>query len=247
MKYLIIEDEPLAAERLQAKIADLRPDWQCLAVLSSVAALRKELTQYAADLIFADINLGDGLSLPALQELHPQAPLIFTTAYDQYALEAFKLNSVDYLLKPVHPEDLLRAVKKVEQKGLDVPPWEELLRSMQKQYKERFLVSTGERLVTVKSEEIAFFYAQGKHCFLTDKAGKEYLLDFNLKDLLLKLNPAVFFQINRQFIININYIKELIPYSKSRVKLVINPPTPEEAIVSVDRSPKFKVWLEGED
>lgn len=245
MKFLIIEDEPLAAERLQAKIADLRPDWHCLAVLSSVAALRKELTQYAVDLIFADINLGDGLSLQALQELQPRAPIIFTTAYDQYALEAFKLNSVDYLLKPVHPEDLLRAVKKVEQKGLDVPPWEELLRSMQKQYKERFLVSTGERLVTVKSEEIAFFYAQGKHCFLTDKAGKEYLLDFNLKDLLLKLNPAVFFQINRQFIININYIKELIPYSKSRVKLVINPPTPEEAIVSVDRSPKFKVWLEG--
>lgn len=247
MKFLIIEDEPLAAERLQVKIADLRPDWQCLAVLSSVAALRKELTQYAVDLIFADINLGDGLSLQALQESQPRAPIIFTTAYDQYALEAFKLNSVDYLLKPVHPEDLLRAVKKVEQKGLGVPPWEELLRSMQKQYKERFLVSTGERLVTVKSEEIAFFYAQGKHCFLTDKTAKEYILDFNLKDLQLKLNPAVFFQINRQFIININYIRALIPYSKSRVKLVMNPPTPEEAIVSVDRSPKFKVWLEGED
>ena len=247
MKYVVLEDEPLAADKLIHTVSKVRPAWEFIATYESIFQASKALPSVNPDLIFVDIHLADGLSFDLFNEELVETPLIFTTAYDQYALRAFELNSIDYLLKPVTTEDLERAVHKLETRsGQLAVQWEKLIRDLQPNYKERFLVSTGERMKAVKAEDVAFFYAQGKHCFLTDNSGTEYLIDQNLSQLLAVLNPEKFHQINRQFIVQLNYIKEMIPWSKSRLKLILEPPTPEEAVVSVDRSPGFKAWIAGE-
>lgn len=246
MKYLIIEDEPLAAEKLRESLTELRPGWEFLGTISSVEKARQELTQSEAELIFVDIHLGDGLSFEIFKHLNIEVPLIFTTAYDQYALRAFELNSIDYLLKPIRKDDLERALNKLNFRA-NPPAWEKLLRDLKPKFRERFLVSTGERIKTVKCTEIAHFFAQGKNCFLTDAGGRQYLLDQSLSQLMGDLDPKKFFQINRQLILNLDYIQEMIPRSKSRLKVQMEPPTPEEAVVSVERSPQFKRWVAGED
>lgn len=247
MKYAILEDEPLAAEKLIRTMEDARPKWEHLATLESNEQAKKQLPGLHADLIFVDIHLADGLSFEVFENKLEDIPLIFTTAYDQYALKAFELNSIDYLLKPITREDLERALTKLEKRnGANAIHWEKLMRDLKPSYKDRFLVSTGERIKTIPTSDIAFFYASGKHCFLTDQNGTEYLLDQNLGRLMHQLNPKKFFQINRQFIVHVDYISEMIPYSKSRLKVLMNPPTPEDAIVSVERSPKFKMWVAGE-
>lgn len=247
MKFWILEDETLAAQRLLDKVSALRPDWLCLGVIPSLKSARQQLISAEADFLFVDIHLGDGHSFEVLEDLNIQSPLIFTTAYDQYALKAFQLNSLDYLLKPINEVDLNRALTKLEQREEGRHRnWAELLADLKPTYKERFLVSSGERLRSIQSENIAFFYASGKHCFLTDETGQQYIIDQKLKDLMAKLDPKSFFQINRQFIINLNFIEELQPYSKSRVKVICKPTLPEEGVVSVERSGKFKAWLEGE-
>lgn len=249
MKYLIIEDETLAAERLREKIAEQRPNWQCIGVIGNLSQMEKALSNTAAELAFVDIHLGDGLSFLALEKLEISIPLIFTTAYDQYAIRAFKHNSVDYLLKPIHNDDLQSAIKKFESQKESARPeedWRNLLKSLKPNYKERFLVAQGEKLKTINCSDIAFFHASGKHCFIHDRQGKEYLIDGKLKDVVLQVSPAEFFQINRQFIINLNYISELQHYSKSRVKVIMQPSLPEDGIVSSERSARFKAWLQGE-
>lgn len=248
MRYLIIEDEPLAVERLHLRMQEQKPHWTYLGALGSVAEALEKLPSLPLDLILVDIHLSDGLSFQIFEELDIEVPLIFTTAYDQYALKAFELNSIDYLLKPVHNEDLQRALHKLENRGWSGPPdWGKLVRELKPHYKERFMVSTGERIKTVTTADIAFFYASGKHSFITTRQGQEYLLDMPLRELDRKLDPQRFFQINRQFIVQVDAIVEMIPYSKSRLKLLTSPPTPEDAIVSVERSPHFKAWLNGED
>ncbi|QNR25042.1 LytR/AlgR family response regulator transcription factor [Croceimicrobium hydrocarbonivorans] len=249
MKYLIIEDESLAAERLQEKIQELKPDWNCLAIYGTLKELQENLAQAEADIAFVDIHLGDGSSFKALESLDIKMPLIFTTAYDQYAIRAFKLNSIDYLLKPIHIDDLKKAIQKFESQSLDNPQnldWSQILKELKPSYKERFLVAHGEKLKTVNCADIAYFHASGKHCFLVDAEGHEYLVDQNLKDLLEQLNPEQFFQINRQYIIHLEYLDELLSYSKSRLKVIMKPALPEEGIVSAERSARFKAWLQGE-
>ncbi len=249
MKYLIIEDEVLAAERLLEKIQTLRPAWNCLKVLGSIKEMNEELQNTQADLAFVDIHLGDGSSFLALEKWQVNFPLIFTTAYDQYAIRAFKLNSIDYLLKPIHQDDLELAIQKLERqtdRSHASPNWTELLNSLQPKYKERFLVSSGERLRSISSKEVAFFHASGKHCFLTLFTGQEYLVDGTLRELGEQLNPKQFFQINRKYLINLDCIDELQAYSKSRVKVKTKPALPEEGIVSSERAARFKAWLQGD-
>lgn len=249
MRYLILEDEPLAARKLREAVAEERPEWECLDVLESVARARKDWYALNPDLVFVDIHLADGLSFQIFEEIQTQTPLIFTTAYDRYALKAFELNSIDYLLKPVQKEELQRALQKLDARSQIMKSaekdWKKVMADYQPKYKERFMVSTGERVKSLKTGEIAFFYASGKHCFITNFEGNEYIIDQTLQNLHEILNPRQFFQINRKFIVNIEAIVEMIPYSKSRLKLVTQPSTPEEAIVSVDRSPRFKEWAGG--
>ncbi|WP_421754854.1 LytR/AlgR family response regulator transcription factor [Croceimicrobium sp.] len=249
MKYLIIEDESLAAERLQEKIEDLRPDWHCVAIYGTLKELQENLAHTDAGLAFVDIHLGDGSSFKALESLDIKMPLIFTTAYDQYAIRAFKLNSIDYLLKPIHADDLKKAILKFESQSVENPlnpDWSKILKELKPSYKERFLVAHGEKLKTVNSADIAYFHASAKHCFLVDAEGHEYLVDHSLKELLEQLDSQYFFQINRQYIINLEYLDELLSYSKSRLKVIMKPALPEEGIVSAERSARFKAWLQGE-
>lgn len=249
MNYLIIEDEPLAAERLKEKVQELRPLWQCQAVLATGSEIIEGFEAANPDIAFVDIHLGDGSSFHALEQIKASAPLIFTTAYDQYAIKAFKHNSIDYLLKPIHIDDLKVALEKFEKQVATkevANDWRKILKDLKPDYKQRFLVSNGERLKSVKTEDCAFFHASGKHCFLVDFEGQESLIDFKLKDLIEVLNPKTFFQINRQFIVNLEAIRELQPYSKSRLKVITAPPLSEEGIVSSERSANFKNWLRGE-
>lgn len=246
--YIILEDEPLAAEKLQDSVRKLRPDWEMSGRIESVRQAKKQLPGLDYDLLFVDIHLADGDSFHIFEELEIKAPIIFTTAYDQYALKAFELNSIDYLLKPISEKDLQRALQKLDQRsGLPASvPWQQLLEEMKPRYKNRFLVSTGHKIKSLQQEDVAFFYASGKHSFVTAKDGTEYLFDQPLSKLIDQLDPAHFFQINRRFIVCFGCIEEMIAYSKGRLKLITDPPTPEEAIVSVDKSPGFKAWLAGE-
>lgn len=249
LKYVIVEDEPLAAERLQHLIEGQRPHWQLQAVIPSVRQAVQQLLTVQCDVIFLDVHLSDGNSFSIFEQIQPSSPVIFTTAYDQYALKAFELNSIDYLLKPVAERDLTRALQKLEQRqGIteEQPDWNKLLQDLKPNYKDRFMVSTGERLKSLSVDDICFFFAQGKHTFITDKGGRQYIVDQTISRLSEVLNPKKFFQINRQYIICFECIEEMIPYSKSRLKLHTKPATPTEAIVSVDKAPKFKSWLEGE-
>ncbi|QTN38072.1 response regulator transcription factor [Cryomorphaceae bacterium] len=248
MTYLIVEDEPLAAEKLQQAIKSLRPDWVALAPVESVRAAAEALREHKPDLLFLDIHLSDGLSFQLFDQVEVVCPIIFTTAFDQYALRAFKLNSIDYLLKPIGEGELKRALDKRDrwtQPSDGQLDWNKVERDLKPEYRDRFLVSTGERVKSLPAEEISFFFAQGKHSFITDKQGREYLIDQPLTQLIEQLDPKQFFQINRKFIICFRCIEEMIPYSKGRLKLVTAPPTPEDAVVSVDKSARFKAWLDG--
>lgn len=249
VKYVIVEDEALAAERLQAMIQEKQPDWELKELIPSVRLAVAKLSTLKPDLIFLDVHLSDGNSFAIFDQIQPKASIIFTTAYDKYALKAFSLNSIDYLLKPVSSSDLNRALGKFQERSLHTghePDWQSILQDFKPHYKDRFMVSTGERIKSLPVDEVCFFYAQGKHTFITDRAGREYLIDHTLTRLSEVLDPKKFFQINRQYIVGFDCISEMIAYSKGRLKLVTNPPTPSEAIVSVDKAPRFKAWLEGE-
>lgn len=248
MKYLIIEDEELAADRLRVLVQKQRPDWELLQVIPTVRQAVKSLSGLKPDLIFLDIHLSDGNSFSIFDHIIIDIPIIFTTAYDSYALKAFELNSIDYLLKPVNEADLKRGIEKFENRSghSAEPDWKKILSDLKPSYKDRFMVSTGSRIKSLPVDEISFFFAQGKHTFITDKSGKQYIIDQSLTQLNDLLNPKKFFQINRQYIVCFDCIEEMIPYSKSRLKIITKVDTPTEAIVSVDRAPKFKKWLEGE-
>ena len=250
MKYYIIEDEALAAEKLQDMMAELRPQWPCLGQLASAEEAYRTLKEKpsAADLLFVDIHLSDGYAFDFLEPLQLSTPLIFTTAYDRYALRAFKHHSLDYLLKPIAKDQLERALQKREQQAMKSGASElnHLRQSIAASaYLKRLLVHQGARLRTLPCSQLARIQASGKNCLATDFEGQEYYLDRSLRYYSERLDPAVFFQINRQLLIHVESLVELIPYSKSRYKLVLRPPLREAAIVSVERSARFKQWLEG--
>ena len=249
IKYVIVEDEALAAERLQAMIQERQADWELKDIIPSVRLAVSKLPTLKPDLIFLDVHLSDGNSFAVFDQIEPKASIIFTTAYDKYALKAFSLNSIDYLLKPVSSSDLNRAINKFNERSLHTghePDWKSILQDFKPHYKDRFMVSTGERIKSLPIDQICFFHAQGKHTFITDRAGVEYLIDYTITRLGEVLDPKKFFQINRQYIVGFDCISEMIAYSKGRLKLITKPVTPSEAIVSVDKAPKFKAWLEGE-
>lgn len=252
LRVLIIEDEESAAKRLQKLVAEALPDSTVVANLSNiVAAVDWFNTNPQPDLAFFDIHLADGSSFEIFRQTKVECPVIFTTAYNQYALDAFKVNSIDYLLKPVKKEELQQAIEKFRklqaraQAPIDI---QKLLSSIQPgpAYKERFVIRYGEHMRTIQVTDIAYFYTENRISFAVLKEGKRYAVDFNLDQLEESLNPRQFFRINRQFIIGYNSITEMLTYSKSRVLVKLNPPTKEDTIVSTERSAAFKAWLAGE-
>ena len=246
-KILIIEDEEPAAKRLFKLIKETEPEAQLLDSLVSVsAAVNWFRNNPCPDLIFSDIQLSDGISFQIFKETQINCPVIFITAYDQYAIDAFKVNSIDYLLKPVKKDELQSAIskfKKIKTASLDIDKILMAYNVPSASYKQRFVVKYGEHLKTVLTQDIAYFYTEDKVNFLTTTEGRRYAIDFNLDTLETMLDPKIFFRINRQFIISINSITEMFSYTKSRVLIKLQPPSKHVTIVSTERSAQFKGWL----
>jgi DNA-binding LytR/AlgR family response regulator len=253
MNVVIVEDEKLAADKLERQLNKADENIHVLAKLESITEAISWFTENKCDLIFLDIHLSDGISFNIFEKIKLKIPVIFTTAYDQYAIQAFKVNALDYLLKPISKSDLSAALEKFHslsdnQKELPPIDFSALLEAMADKktaYKERFMVkSGGGKIKVIETDSVAYFFAEGKYAFLVDKKGEEHLIENTLEKLVNELNPIKFFRINRQFIIGINAIEKMHTWTKSRIKIELNPPSKQEAIVSVERSPEFKKWLD---
>ncbi len=252
MKVVIIEDEAFATLRLKKMIHDFNPEIQILAELESVAESVKWFKSNSEpDLIFLDIHLEDDLSFSIFEQVNISSPVIFTTAFDEYAIKAFKLKSIDYLLKPIVHEELTAALKKYEEyKGLhrnsvDLQSLYNLITNKEKKYRERFSITVGTKIKMVEAKDFAYFFVRNKGVYLRTNQGNTYSIDFTLDKLEEMLNPATFFRINRKYLVCITSIANMVAWSRSRVKIELNPKADEEfeTVVSVDRSTAFKNWL----
>ena len=254
MKILIVEDEPLAAAQLAANIAVLKPGAQILAVCDTVrSAVNWLQNNPAPDLSFFDIQLGDGLSFEIFEQVEFKQPVIFITAFNQYAIQAFKVNSIDYLLKPIDKTDLERALTKFENltqpkiSGITPLALEDIISSLKiKTYKERFLVKVGTHIRVAETHSILYFYSFQKGTYIKLNDGKDYLLDQTLEQIELQIDPSVFFRINRKYLVSLKSITDVISYSNSRLKLKVLHPVDDEFLVAREKVNQFKSWLEGE-
>lgn len=254
MKVVIIEDEAFAALRLKKMIFDFNPEITIMAELESVAeSVRWFKSNPEPDLIFLDIHLEDDLCFAIFDQVNISSPVIFTTAFDEYAIKAFKLKSIDYLLKPIVHEELATALKKYEQfsglhpNSIDLQSLYNLLINKDHKYRERFSISVGTKIKMFEVSEIAYFFALDKGIYLRTFQGNSYNVDFTLDKLEEILNPKYFFRINRKYLINVGSISNMVAYSRSRIKLELTPKADDEldTVVSIDRSAHFRKWLNG--
>lgn len=249
MRTLIIEDEELAAERLIRMISEMESSTEIIATLNSVSASVKWFNDNKMpDLVFMDINLSDGSSFEIFKKINITCPIIFVTAFDQYAIDAFKVNSIDYILKPVKKDDLRNALDKYKRMKPQAADMSQIIHQLldgRKEYQKRIIIRFGENIKMVEVKDVAYFYTEDKINYLCTQQGLRYPVDFNLDELENLVDPAEFFRINRQFIVNIASIEKMLAWSKSRVKLLLKPASDIETIVSTDRSPHFKEWLTG--
>jgi two-component system LytT family response regulator len=253
MKVLIVEDEQAAARRLEKLLAEIDPAINVVQRLDSIESTVSWLEENPSpDLILLDIHLADGSSFDIFEHVQVECPVIFTTAFDEYALQAFRVNAVDYLLKPIKSAELSEALDKYKRLYKPQPPnYDALLDTLRRQggqnYLRRMLIRFGNSIKLVDMNDAAYFYTKDKITFLVTKGnGKRFPVDYPLDKLETMLEPSVFFRINRQFIVNVGSIKEMHTYSKSRVKVDLDPPSDQETIVSTERSADFKKWLVGE-
>lgn len=249
MTAIIVEDEKPAARRLLKLLKDYNLD--ILETVHSLADTQQWLDSHShPDLIFLDIQLSDGLSFELFKDRTINSAIIFTTAYDEYALKAFKLNSIDYLLKPIDSEELESAIKKYESQRKNSTFNFEDLKSIfnnnieEQNHKERFTVKVGEHLKVFETDEIDCFLSQHKTSYLVTRNGRQYPLEKSLEEIDKQLSPKTFFRINRAYIIHFNAIKDIISYSNSRLKVVLNQDLEEPLIVSRERVKDFKMWLD---
>jgi two-component system, LytTR family, response regulator LytT len=250
MKAIIIEDEKPAARRLTKLLLEIDPDIEILQILDSVSTSVIWLQQHPTpDLMFLDIHLADGLSFDILKQTGINCPIVFVTAYDEYAIDAFKVNSIDYLLKPVKKEELEAAILKFKnlKHNYGHIGIENLIDSSGKKYKDRFVIKLGNKIKSVMTDEVAYFFSKDKLSFICDRDGKNYPIDLSLDKLEKLVDPGIFFRVNRQIITHQNSIRDIQTSTKSRIILMLNPPTTIEAIISSERSSIFKKWLKKEN
>lgn len=267
MNVLIIEDEAVAARQLKAMVERAGDDIHVLAVFDcieqSVAYLRQSSVRPNAengpihpDLILMDIELSDGQSFAIFEQVAVTSPIIFTTAYDEYALRAFEVNSVDYLLKPIQETALRRALQKFRQlqqtygpANTVTVPIDDLIRQLSQRqpsavtYRERFLVHVGQRLLPIESSEVAYFYSTNKLTFLKTHTDNQYMLNYSLDELEKSLDPRQFYRANRQFIVSHKAVQKLHLYFNSKLKLDLRPTTEEDVLISREKAMAFRQWL----
>ncbi len=249
MNVLIIEDESLAADKLERMLKEIDQSANILAKLGSIKDSVNWLFQNTADLIFLDIQLSDGISFSIFDQITINTPVIFTTAFDQYAIKAFQVNSISYLLKPIRKADLADSLKKYQTlKSAFSIDFDMLLANIQGRdpdYKKRFLIQIGEKIKKIEASEIAYFYVLDKGVYLRTFQGNSYAVEYTLDKLETILNPSSFFRINRKYLVNMDSIANMVAYSRGRVKLELKPNADDEldTVVSIDRSADFKKWL----
>ena len=247
IQALIIEDEKPSARRLQRMLE--KENLQVLGPLHSVEdALKWFQENPHPELIFLDIQLSDGLSFEIFDKLEIKSAIIFTTAYDEYALKAFKLNSVDYLMKPIDDEELQAAIEKYKRnrgpQALDLSHLKALLNLSPVEYKRRFTVQVGQHLKLISSEEISCFYSENKGTYLHSIGNRSNLLETSLDKLEPELDPAKFFRVNRQFIVKLTNIADIVTYSNQRLEVKLKDYKDQQISVSRERVKTFKEWLE---
>ena len=254
MNVLIIEDEPQAARRLRSLVKSILPEASLLDTLDTVKKSVQWFQQNPLpDLIFMDIQLADGVSFQIFELCTITAPVIFTTAYDEYALKAFKVNSIDYILKPVDEDELRGAIEKFKTLTSAKAPiapsqlMESISQAMQmltKKYKERFVVKVGEHLKSIETGEILFCFSLEKTTFAQTRDGRKHILDFTLDQLEGLLDPKRFFRINRKYMVAVDSLQDMINYTNSRLRLVIKTSDDQDIIVARERVQEFKEWLD---
>ena len=251
MNVIIIEDEKPSARRLDRMLQSL--DLKVEAMLHSVEeSLKWFQTNHHPDLIFLDIQLSDGLSFEIFENIEVKSAIIFTTAFDEYALQAFKLNSIDYLLKPIDPEELENAVIKYRERipesksvSMDFEDIKKLLiNPLEREYKKRFTVKVGQHLKMFTIDTIECFYSENKGTYIHTTDNRDYLIDLTLDELEKDLEPQTFFRVSRKFYVNINAIKDMVSYTNSRLQIKLNSYNDQDVIVSRERVRDFKDWLE---
>lgn len=253
MKVLIIEDEKNAAIRLSNLIKNINPEIEILDYLGSIESSVKWLvTNPQPDIVFLDIQLEDGLSFRIFDKVKVDCPIIFTTAFDEFAIKAFELNSIDYLLKPITEEKLIKSINKLKKlensfnSGLLRSQMAEMLKTYQNpeiKYKTRFLIHKTEGLVIVPIEDVAYFIAENKEVQLITYNNEHHFVNDSLDKLEKQLNPDFFFRINRQYILSINSIEKITNYFNYKLKLTLKPATDNDIIVGRKKVKEFKEWL----
>jgi DNA-binding LytR/AlgR family response regulator len=253
MNVLIIEDEEATARHLRKMLEEIDPDIRVLAILESVeSAVKWFRTHSEPDLLLLDIHLSDGLSFGIFRNVEVTCPVIFTTAYDQYAIQAFRVNSIDYLLKPVGREALNEALKKYRKvvsgpsaAAIDYRKLAGMLSGTPPETLNRLVIRYGETIRSVDIRDAAYFRTEEKGVYVHTSANAVYPVDFTLDDLEAQLDPKRWFRINRQFIISFESIDRMTAYSKSRIRITLRPPCEAESISSTERSADFRSWLAG--
>lgn len=256
MNVVIIEDENLTSKRLESLLHKYDPTINVLARIPSVAEAvdwLNEPTRPAIDLAFMDIHLEDDLGFRIFEQADLSTPVIFTTAYDEYMIQAFKVNSIDYLLKPINYDELVAAIEKYKSlkkqfgQTNSSPDLEAILNMIGKQktvdYKDRFMITVGTKIRSIETADIAYFFLEEKVVFLVTKDGLTLPVDYSLDKLTQLLNPRQFFRISRQFLVSLPAIQTIHTFSAGKLKLDLVPKTKQEVFVSGDRMTEFKEWL----
>ena len=250
MKLLIVEDETLAVNRLRKLLVEIDPKIEVIAAVNSIVSTVDWLSKnHLPDLILMDVELADGQCFEIFKRVNVTTPVIFTTSYDQYAIEAFKVNSIDYLLKPVGIDDLRNALNKfstLHKPSSSLGTLEQFLQHFQKMnqsYRERFLVKTGSRYVSLETDMIAYFYFQDRVTFIKTWKDENYIVDFSMDELEQLLSPTDFFRVNRQFIVNHRSVTNIQDYFNNKLLLTLKPQASQEVVISRERAAEFKIWM----
>ncbi len=258
MRVFIIEDEKPAVEKLTSFLSFYDPDIGIAGVAGTVqeAVTWLKENESGTDLIFMDIQLPDGISFDVFRQVKIHTPIIFTTAFDQYAIEAFKVNSIDYLLKPVSYESLYASLEKLKslkenvlgtRDRLKYEELNDIVSQFKKSYKTRFMIRVGDHIKSLTTEKIALFNAEGRDVSLITNAGREYVIDYKLEELMDLLDPSMFYRINRSTIVNINAISDVVVYSSRKLKVKVQQDYDKDLFVSREKINDFKIWFNGEE
>jgi len=249
MQVLIIEDEILLAKRLQKLLNTVAPDAEVVGITHGIKDTVEWLqTHSMPDLILMDIELADGQSFDIFQSIQINTPVIFTTAYNEYAIKAFKVNSIDYLLKPVKEEELAAAIEKFKTLNKPATDIDALLNGIKNiaagnNFRNRFLVKQAQKLVSISVEDIAYFFSERGFSYIRTKQNQKYILDYTMDEVEKMLSPKQFFRANRQFLISFDSVVAIHTWFNQKLKVEVKPEMPEHVIISRDKANAFKAWM----